>query len=138
MPTPSQVATEFPNLERNVRLLVEEHKTLKDEPLVLAVYYAPERNPEDVFLFEVIEGFGGGSVDPERTLFEVTYGPSSGFPMEAGQRLHLILTNPEEFRTAARDGWSLLGELKGAVGKDRAKVVFSTEDGKGLSKLLGL
>lgn len=117
--------TTFPNLEERLKKLVEEHKALKDEPLLLAVYYAPERNPDDIFLFEVIENFGGGSLDEDQTLFEVTYGPTPGFPMAAGQLLHLVMTHPEELAAAVREEWVLAEELRTAFRKNQARVLFA-------------
>ena len=55
----TKTPTDFPNLKDRLNALVEEHKQLHDEPLLLAIYYAPKRNPNDVFLFEVVENFGG-------------------------------------------------------------------------------
>jgi hypothetical protein len=132
----TQTLSVFPHLEEPVKNLVEAHKTLQEEPLLLAVYYAPQRNQEDVFLFEVVENFGGGSVDEDRELFEVTYGSTPGFPMGPGQQLRLIMTNPKEFELAAKQGWTLVQELRTAFHDKRARVIF--EDGKQGPQLLSL
>ena len=63
MPT---ATTTFPQYEKAVRRLVEHHRKLKDERLLLAVYFNPQRKPvEDVCLFEILEGFGPDEPDPE-------------------------------------------------------------------------
>lgn len=108
-------STHFPGFTREIQRLVNEHRQMADEPLLLAIYYRPEREPQDIFLFEVIENFGGGAIDPDREMFEVTYNSTSGFPLEPGQRLHLLLTNPKEFETAVRDNWPSLQELRRAI-----------------------
>lgn len=135
--TTTAIAT-FPNQEYEKRLtrLVRDHREIKDEPLLLAVYYAPKREPGDVFLFEVIESFGGGNVDEDKKMFEVTYGDTPGFPMKAGQDLHLVLTNPEELKTAVRERWALVKELRDAFRRNHAKPLF--EEGKKGQELLRL
>jgi len=37
------------------------------------MYFEPDRSPGDIFLFEVIDGFGAGNIDEDRKLFEVAY-----------------------------------------------------------------
>jgi hypothetical protein len=107
--------TQFPGFTPQIQRLVEEHLKLTDEPLLWAVYYKPNRDEQDIFLLEVIEGFGAGRIDADRELFEVTYTSKSGFAMDPDQRLHLVLTSPEEFVTAVRQHWDLLLEFQEAV-----------------------
>jgi hypothetical protein len=97
---------------------------MNDEPLLLAACYSPDREPDDIFLFEVSEDFGTGSVDADREIFEVTYDSTSGFPMEAGQRLHLVLTNPCEFETAIHEKWPALAELRDAISAGSYRIVY--------------
>src|SRR5437899_1742748 len=95
----------FPQLANQIQALVEQHRALEDEPLHLAVTYNHERDAQDIFLLEVVSNFGGGEVDPDCQLFEVTFGPTLAFPMSPSEKLHLVLTNPTEFRIALRDNW---------------------------------
>lgn len=120
-----QAPTQFPDLMGEVQHLVEEHRQLTDEPLLLAIYYKPDRETQDVFLFEVIENFGAGAVNPDRELFEVTYNSTSGFVLEPSQRLHLVLTNPREFETAIQEKWPLLEELRRAIRAGDFRVLYS-------------
>jgi hypothetical protein len=101
---------------------------LADEPLLLAIYYKPDREPQDIFLFEVIENFGDGAIDSDQELFEVTFGASSGLSLEPGQLLHLVLTNPSEFEKAARANWSLMEELRQAIAAGNFRVLYSHPD----------
>jgi hypothetical protein len=114
-----------PALLRQVEALVNHHRALRDEPLLLAIYYEPGRDPQDIFIFEVIEGFGAGAIDPDQNLFEVTYNSTSSFPLPPGRRLRLVLTNPQEFAVAARDNWPLLAELRDAVRAGNSLTVYS-------------
>ncbi len=119
-----QAPTQFPGFAADVQRLVNEHRQFADEPLLLAIYYKPDRELQDIFLFEVVENLGNG-VDPDRELFEVTYSSTSGFPLEPGQKLHLVLTNPQEFETAVRENWPLLRELREAIDAGAYRVLYS-------------
>jgi hypothetical protein len=110
---------------QQVERLVDEHRQLRDEPLLLAAYFEPARSPGDVFLFEVIDGFGAGSIDEDRKLFEVAYASTPSFPLPSGHHLHLILTNPEELEVAYRQGWPSLDEVRAAVRAGNSVTVFS-------------
>lgn len=68
----------FPRFESALRQLTEQHRQLKDEPLHLAVSYGPERDQQDIFLFEIIGGDRPLSLDHE--LFETVFTSHSGFP----------------------------------------------------------
>lgn len=127
-----QTDSRFPALADRVKALVEEHRELKDEPLLLAVYYAPERQPQDVFLFEIVDGFGNNDVDPDREMFEVTYAATPALPLAADQELHLIITNPTELKVALEQGWELVTELRDAKRDGKAEVIYSGPRGKNL------
>jgi hypothetical protein len=114
----------YPRFGEALRELVREHLKIKDEPLRMAVYYAPERDEGDVFLFEVIEGFGANEIDGDRELFEVTYSSAPGFPLESGQTLHLVLTNPREYEVAVKERWRLAEELRTAAASGRSQRIF--------------
>ena len=120
----------FPEYEKQVRGLVSQHLKLKDEPLLLAIYYQPKREKQDIFLFEVIEGFGNGHPDPERELFEMTVESTAGFPMKSGQLLHMVFTSPEELETAVREKWKHAQELVKALRDRRFKLLHSSRKKK--------
>jgi hypothetical protein len=117
-----------PALVQQIEALINQHRRLQDEPLLLAIYYEPGRLPQDIFVFEVIDGFGAGSIDPDQELFEVTYNSTPGFPLPPGRRLHLVLTNPQEFAVAAQGNWPLLAELREAIAAGNSLVVYSDPD----------
>jgi hypothetical protein len=119
-----------------LRQLVRDHARIKDEPLLLAVHYIPRRDKGDLFLFEIVDGFGGDSVDPERIIFEATYASTPGFEMERGQYLHLLLSNPLEFKTAVRQNWKAIKELRKAISDGHAQVLSKTRKGIGLWRSL--
>lgn len=120
-------STKFPQFEEQIRSLTEQHRELEDEPLHLAIVYAPQRDPGDIFLFEVI---GGNSVSPDRELFEVTFASTPGFPMVADQRLHLILTNPHELDTALSEEWPSLREIIDAVRSGNCERLYADDVGE--------
>ncbi len=110
---------------RKVRKLVEEHKQIESEPLLLAIMFKPKRNPGDIFLFEVVENFGGGHIDEDRELFEVSFYGTPSFPLRKGQQLRLVLTNPQELEVASREHWPSFEEIRSAVKSRRAQTLFS-------------
>jgi hypothetical protein len=135
MPT---ATTTFPQYEKAVRRLVEHHRKLKDERLLLAVYFNPQRKPvEDVCLFEILEGFGPDEPDPEDAdLFQFGYGNTPGFPLPEGVNLRMVLTNPAEFERAVAENWKAVGELRAARKAREAIVLHSEGEGKKLWELL--
>ena len=132
----TSTATRFPDTEIMARLktVVKQHLNLKDEPLLLAIYYRPARLRKDVFLFEVAENFGQNSVDPDRDLWEIGYGSAPSFPLAKNQYLRLVLTNPEECRVALEERWPRALEIRQALRKGKAVVLHATPAGR---RLLG-
>lgn len=108
-----------------VEKLVAEHRGLVDEPLLLAICFVPARDPGDTFLFEVVEGFGAGAIDEDRKLFEVTYASTPSFPLAPGQRLHLILTSPEELDVACQEQWPSIEEIRDAMRSGQFITLYS-------------
>ena len=122
----------FPQFESQIRHLIEQHLELVDEPLQLAVSYAPERDQDDIFLLEVVGGIGGDSVDPEKELFETTFASAPSFPMPLDQRLHLVLTGKHELEVALDEKWPSVREILDAVYRGDYVVLFRDETGSGL------
>ena len=110
----------------SVRRLIEQHRELEDEPLHLVVRYlpAPPRDGRHVYLLEVI----GSQWEPneERDSFEVTYAGTEGFPMRVDERLHLILTNPQELKVALSAGWPLVAKWSRLFGSPIMKCCTRT------------
>lgn len=128
----------YPEYREQIERLVERHKENQYDPLLLAVYYAPEREETDVFLFEVIEDFNSGSLDESDDMLEVLYGATPAFPMpDMRGYLHIILTNPEELREAKNKNTRLYVELKTALSKNKARIIFCHPDKTGLLEVLG-
>ena len=125
-----------PQLMAEVERLVERHRAIDDEPLLLAVYFEPDRQPGDVFVFEVIDGFGDNRVANDRTLMEASYPSTPFFPLADGHRLHLVLTNPAELAVAGRDGWIGLDEVRRAMRDGRATTVYAAPGRPDLEALL--
>ena len=126
----------FPRVEAQIRDLVGQHREIRDEPLHLAMAYEPGRDSSDVFLFELLGNFGGNDVNPDPQLFEVAFGPSLGLALELGQNLHLVLTNPEEFRVALEQHWPTAEEIRDAVRRGDFEVLHADETGQHALSLL--
>jgi hypothetical protein len=133
---PATIET-YPGFEEQVRELVEQHRKSKKQRLRLAVYFAPPRRAKrDVFLFEVIEGFGGDVVDPEEKLFDFAYGSTPAFPLARGSSLRVILTNPTELAEAVQGDWKGIQELRMARKAGRATVIYADAEGKRLWEMI--
>jgi hypothetical protein len=126
----------YPQYEDPVRNLVVQHRHSKERSLHLAIYYAPKRHPGDVFLLEVIKDFGGGRVDPGREIFEFVYGSTVAFPLPPSRHLRLVLTNPTEFRKAAKGNWKAVVELRDSRRRRVAQTIFADAIGRRLVELL--
>jgi hypothetical protein len=126
----------FPRFEQAMRKLTEQHRDLKDEPLLLAISYGPARDPRDIFLLEVIGNDTEPTINPDRELFEVIFTPTPGFPMDLDQRLHLILTNPQELKAALQDHWPAADEIIAAIRSGDYRVLHADKTGKRLLKNL--
>ena len=129
-------ALRFPVYEQRVREFVNGHASLPGGPMHLAVYYAPHRDPEDVFVLEVLADFSGGLTAEDRELFEVAYPSPSGFPLAGNRNLRLVLASPKELLTAVRQRWNDAVELKRAVAEGRAVVLLADEVGEDLMQAL--
>jgi hypothetical protein len=126
----------FPGLERQIRDLAEQHREFRDEPLHLAIADQPGRDLNDIFLFELLGNFGGNEVTSDARLFEVTFESSPSFAMEADQKLHLVLSNPEEFRVALDQQWPTAEEIRTAVHGGNFEVLHTDKIGRKALELL--
>jgi hypothetical protein len=112
----------------SIEELIEQHRQLRDEPLLLAMYYDAGDEPSEIYLLEVIDNFGSNSINADRELFEVTFPSENGTNGERGKTWHLVLTNPHEFDTALRENWKHAEKIRRAVGSGRYEVLFMTSD----------
>jgi hypothetical protein len=134
---PATVAT-YPDYQEAVKALVQQHRKLRNGRLHLAVYLAPpNRAKRDIYLFEVIEGFGAGRVDPDKNLFAFAYGSTPGLPLPEGVRLWMIVTNPTEFGQAIEENWKRVGDLRKARSAGKATVIYADTKGKKLWNEIG-
>jgi hypothetical protein len=123
----------YPKFEMQVREFAKQHRKLKKDRLHLAIYFAPpKRAKRDIFLFEVIDGFGGDAVDPDKKLFEFGYGSTPAFPLSPGSNLRMVLTNPTELVRAVGNNWKGIQELRAARQAGQATVVYADAKGKKL------
>jgi hypothetical protein len=124
------VAT-YPDYKEAAQKLVEQHRKMRNGHLHLAVYLAPpKRLKRDIYLFEVIDDFGGGHIDSDKKLFTFAYGSTPGFPLPESVRLWMILTNPVELDTAIHEDWKRVAEIRNARKAGNAVVLYSDTKGK--------
>jgi hypothetical protein len=127
----------FPGYRRQIQDLVKQHLELVDEPLLLAVYYAPQRDEDHLFLLEVLDNFEGSSIEPDDDLLEVTYGATPDFPLpEKDSRLHILLCNEEELRNAREGRTRRFEELRRAFSGGHAEIVYVAAGKEHLKELL--
>jgi hypothetical protein len=127
---PTAVAT-YPGYEEQVKRLVQQHRALQGERLHLAVYLAPpKRSKRDIYLFELIDNFGSGHIDPDQKLFTFAYGSTPGFPLPEGASLWMILTNPTELDKAIRENWKRVEAIRNARKAGNALVLYADTKGK--------
>jgi len=122
----------FPRFAESLRRLTEQHRELEDEPLHLAIAFqpTPPRDQQDVYLLEVIGGWGEDN--PDKELFETTFEPNGRLQTGFDQRLHLILTTPAELKTAMEEHWASAEEIVNAVRCADYEVLYSDEVGRGV------
>jgi hypothetical protein len=127
----------YPDRLEDVERLIEQHRRLDRQQLLLAIYFDCQQDPGSVYLLEVISQFGYDEVSDDRELFEMSYGSTDGFPLPSGSRLDIILTNPVELRAAVEQGWTSLSPLLAAIeaGPEHYRVVYHSDSG---DELLGL
>jgi hypothetical protein len=111
---------------KEIEDLIDSHRKLTQEPLLLAMYYNPNRNHNDIFIFEVLDRFGDNLVDPDGDFFEVEFGKSTSVDIRLpeGSTLHLVLTNPVELMVALNKRWPKANELVAAISRDEFEILF--------------
>lgn len=122
----------FPNHRRDIEELVHQHAQADDQKIVLAVYFAPDEQSDDVYLLEVVDGFGFNEPSIDRELMETMYTAKAGFPLPQDALLHLVLTSPAELSIALRDRWSSAQPLINAVRAGRFEFIYGDEVGRRL------
>ncbi len=125
----------YPDRLEDVKRLIEQHRQLEHQPLLLAIYFAQNQAPDSVYLLEVISQFGYDEVSDDKVLFEMSYGSTDGFRLPSSGRLDILLTNPMELCVAVEQGWASLSPLLSAVRADQYLVIYKADQG---SELLGL
>jgi len=128
--------SKYPQLAEQIKELAKRHMKFKDEPMLLAMAFSPRRRDKDIHLFEVLENFGFGDINPHKELFEITFGSSDDFPLEKGQVFHLVLTNPGECRVAFKDNWKLARAIKKAIKNNQYEVLHSDRAGQRLLRTI--
>lgn len=128
----------FPDRLPDVERLIEQHRRLEHQTLLLAVYFARPEDSDSVYLLEVISQLGYDEVSDDNELFEMSYGSTEGFRVPAGSQLNIILTNAVELRVAIEKRWASISPLLAAVeaGPEQYQVIFSTGVGNDLVALL--
>lgn len=107
--------------------LVERHKENYGDKLLLSVSYTPERDESDIFLLTVLAGFHSHSLEENGDILEVLYGSTNAFPLFGNDRLHILLTSPEEFEEAKQKQTSRLTEFMTACKNDKAILLYRRE-----------
>ena len=121
----------YPDYKDAVDRLVSQHRKLRKDRLHLAVYLAPPNRPKrDIYIFEVLNDFGGGRIDPKKKLFTFAYGSTPGLPLPDGVRLWMILTNPAELEKAIQEDWAGVGEIRNARHAGNVRVLYADKLGK--------
>lgn len=124
----------YPQYAEQIAKLAEEHAALKDEPLLLAISYGDSSQGNSIHIFELVENFGHGEVNPDKFLFEAEFGSSSDFPLNTGDFLHLVLSNPQEMRIAIREEWPPVKQICDAISAGNYEVLHGPI-GEGVSIL---
>ena len=119
----------YPDRLEDVERLVAQHRELKHQSLLLAIYYERLSDPDGVYLFEVISQFGYDEINYDQDMFEIEYASTSGFPLPQGSHLHLMLTSLVECRAAVEGNWPALSPLRDAIRNGRYRAVYQGREG---------
>ncbi len=120
----------FPDRLPDVERLVEQHRRLEHQTLLLAIYFDRPQDPDSVYLLEVITPFGYNEVSLDQDLFEMQYGSTPGFPVPPGKRLSILLTNAVEAEAAVRQQWPAIMPVLDAVQHGAYRVLYVEGEGR--------
>lgn len=123
--------------EELISELVEGHRRIESQPLRLALAYRPADRRDDLVLFEVTQGFGGGRVSHDRDLLKVWVAPSPNFRLEGVNDFYLLLTNPDEFGEALAGKWPQIDDIKRGIDAGESTLLYADAQGEAMWKRLG-
>lgn len=126
----------YPDRLEDVERLIEQHRQLKHQTLLLAIYFDCPEDPDSVHLLEVITPFGYEEVSDDKELFEMSYGSTNGFSLLPGSSLNILLTNATELQAAVRENWSSIRPVLAAVRLEQYRTIYKSEIGDNLLVLL--
>jgi hypothetical protein len=128
-------AARKPEAKLSIKALVKAHRKVKGEPLHLAMEFRDPKRPKDILLFEVIGGFGGGHVDPDKRFLEVAMA-NTAVELAPGGELRFLFTSPQELEAANDKNWPAFKRLKANLAKTLVAVHYADPTGEQLKKLL--
>ena len=131
MPYPEQI-----ELIRD--LVLNDHTVIEDTPLSLAIYFRSRRIPDEECLFEVLHHFGFDEISEEFTIYQIQFGPTVNFPLPAGDRLRLFLTNPVEATYATENRWPEIYDLAAAMDAGEYRVVYQNSEDADAARVLNV
>ena len=120
----------FPDRLPDVERLIEQHRQLEHQTLLLALYYGPDDGGDSVYLLEIITPFGYNEISLEQDLFEMQYGSTPGFSVPPGERLSILLTNAVEAEAAVRQQWPAIMPVLDAVRRGNYRVLYVEGEGR--------
>ncbi len=126
----------YPDRLEDVERLIEQHKNIAHQTLLLAVYYDLGDGSDNVCLLEVISPFGYDEVSEDKHLFEMQYGSTQGFPLSPKCCLSILLTNAPEARKAIAQEWAGIIPVLDAVSRNKYKVLYKAGEGNTVLKEL--
>jgi len=113
--------------EAAVRKLIDAHKADREEPLVLAIRF-PGEVIDDIYLFEVVEGFPGSD---DEEFMEMKFEPSAN--LRTLGDFHLVLGSPAQLLAAIKRKDPILRKIR------KGKTLFNEhKQADGLLKALEL
>lgn len=118
-------------------LVLNDHTVIVETPLSLAIYFKSRRVPDEECLFEVLHHFGFDEVSEERSIYQIQFGRTLNFPLPAGDRLRLFLTNPTEVIYAIENGWPEIHDLVVAISAGNYQVIYKHPEDADAARVLG-
>ncbi len=90
----------------------------QDEQIELALLFDPGIPTDDVYVLEVISGFGFDQPAVEKEIMENVYTGEGASKITGGSFLHLFLTSPKELEVAVRENWPSVRSIRSAVARN--------------------